>query len=131
MVDLGDLGPVRCSRCKAYINAFTRWADGGKAFACNFCGALTPCPEPYFCYLGPDGRRRDADERPELCKCGGGGGGVCRRACGGRDADQARWLAAASAARVTLPGSGAVESLNVSVAAAVLIHALWRQRTWA
>jgi TrmH RNA methyltransferase len=33
---------------------------------------------------------------------------------------------AASAVRVTLPGSGAVESLNVSVAAAVLIHALWR-----
>ena len=33
---------------------------------------------------------------------------------------------AACAARVTLPGSGAVESLNVSVAAAVLIHALWR-----
>jgi TrmH RNA methyltransferase len=33
---------------------------------------------------------------------------------------------AACAARVTLPGSGAVESLNVSVAAAVLIHTLWR-----
>jgi TrmH RNA methyltransferase len=33
---------------------------------------------------------------------------------------------AAAAARVTLPGSGSVESLNVSVAAAVLIHALWR-----
>jgi TrmH RNA methyltransferase len=32
---------------------------------------------------------------------------------------------AACAARVTLSGSGAVESLNVSVAAAVLIHALW------
>lgn len=32
--------------------------------------------------------------------------------------------AAACAARVTLPGSGRVESLNVSVAAAVLIHAL-------
>ncbi|ONG56858.1 rRNA methylase [Pseudoroseomonas deserti] len=31
---------------------------------------------------------------------------------------------AACAARVTLPGSGAVESLNVSVAAAVLMHAL-------
>jgi TrmH RNA methyltransferase len=31
---------------------------------------------------------------------------------------------AACAARVTLPGSGRVESLNVSVAAAVLIHAL-------
>lgn len=33
---------------------------------------------------------------------------------------------AACAARVTLPGSGAVQSLNVSVAAAVLIHALSR-----
>ncbi|MFZ6762599.1 TrmH family RNA methyltransferase [Pseudoroseomonas sp. WGS1072] len=33
---------------------------------------------------------------------------------------------AACAARVTLPGSGAVESLNVSVAAAVLIHSLAR-----
>lgn len=32
----------------------------------------------------------------------------------------------ACAARVTLPGSGAVQSLNVSVAAAVLIHALSR-----
>lgn len=33
-------------------------------------------------------------------------------------------LAAACAGRITLAGSGAVESLNVSVAAAVLIHAL-------
>jgi TrmH RNA methyltransferase len=33
---------------------------------------------------------------------------------------------AACAARVTLPGSGVVESLNVSVAAAVLIHSLAR-----
>jgi TrmH RNA methyltransferase len=31
---------------------------------------------------------------------------------------------AACAQRVTLPGSGRVESLNVSVASAVLIHAL-------
>ncbi|XP_031487094.1 uncharacterized protein LOC116255423 isoform X6 [Nymphaea colorata] len=26
----------------------------------------TPCD--YYCNLGPDGRRRDADERPELCR---------------------------------------------------------------
>ncbi len=42
--------------------------------------------------------------------------------------NEERGLAAATAdaceARVTLPGSGRVESLNVSVAAAVLIHAL-------
>ncbi|MFT8243729.1 TrmH family RNA methyltransferase [Roseomonas sp. BN140053] len=35
--------------------------------------------------------------------------------------------AGSCAARVTLPGSGRVESLNVSVAAAVLIHALGRR----
>ncbi|MBI0534111.1 RNA methyltransferase [Roseomonas sp. KE2513] len=37
-------------------------------------------------------------------------------------------VAAACDARVTLPGSGRVESLNVSVAAAVLIHALSARR---
>jgi TrmH RNA methyltransferase len=36
--------------------------------------------------------------------------------------------ASACDARVTLPGSGRVESLNVSVAAAVLIHALSARR---
>lgn len=36
-------------------------------------------------------------------------------------------LATACDAKVTLPGTGAVESLNVSVAAAVLIHALMRR----
>ncbi|KAF9687204.1 hypothetical protein SADUNF_Sadunf02G0069300 [Salix dunnii] len=25
-------------------------------------------PRDYQCNLGPDGRRRDADERPELCR---------------------------------------------------------------
>jgi TrmH RNA methyltransferase len=45
---------------------------------------------------------------------------------GNEEAGLGRESIAACAARVTLPGSGAVESLNVSVAAAVLIHALWR-----
>jgi protein transport protein SEC24 len=66
VVDLGELGPVRCQRCKAYMNCFMRWVDSGKAFVCNFCGCSNPCPEPYFNYLGPDGRRRDAYERAEL-----------------------------------------------------------------
>jgi protein transport protein SEC24 len=68
LVDLGPLGPLRCGRCKAYINAFCRWTDGGKSYSCSLCGHANPCPEPYFCYLGPDGRRRDADERAELSR---------------------------------------------------------------
>ena len=43
---------------------------------------------------------------------------------GNEEAGLPRDLAAACGMRLTLPGSGAVESLNVSVAAAVLIHAL-------
>jgi TrmH RNA methyltransferase len=43
---------------------------------------------------------------------------------GNEEAGLEEATAAACAFRVTLPGTGAVESLNVSVAAAVLIHAL-------
>ena len=35
----------------------------------NFLAGFTDdTPREYHCNLGPDGRRRDADERPELCK---------------------------------------------------------------
>lgn len=31
-------------------------------------GFTDETPREYHCNLGPDGRRRDADERPELCR---------------------------------------------------------------
>jgi len=68
VVDLGELGPVRCARCKAYMNPFMRFMSSGRTFVCNFCGCSNQTPDAYFCHLGPDGRRRDADERPELCR---------------------------------------------------------------
>ncbi|GAA0144774.1 vesicle coat protein [Lithospermum erythrorhizon] len=68
VVDFGDGGPVRCSRCKGYINPFMRFIDQGRRFICNLCGYTDETPRDYHCNLGPDGRRRDADERPELCK---------------------------------------------------------------
>lgn len=68
IVDLGELGPVRCGRCKAYMNPYMRWTDGGKAFVCNFCSHTNACPDQYFSYLGPDNRRRDTYERAELCR---------------------------------------------------------------
>jgi protein transport protein SEC24 len=68
LVDFGEMGPIRCSRCKAYINPFMRFSDQGKHFICNLCGFSNDTPREYFCNLGPDGRRRDADERPELCR---------------------------------------------------------------
>ncbi|XP_071700690.1 protein transport protein SEC24 C-like [Rutidosis leptorrhynchoides] len=68
IVDFGDGGPVRCSRCKGYINPFMKFVDQGRRFICNFCGFTDETPRDYQCNLGPDGRRRDADERPELCR---------------------------------------------------------------
>ncbi|XP_073159429.1 protein transport protein SEC24 C-like isoform X1 [Henckelia pumila] len=68
VVDFGENGPVRCSRCKGYINPFMKFIDQGRRFICNFCGFTDETPRDYHCNLGPDGRRRDADERPELCR---------------------------------------------------------------
>ncbi|GFZ12297.1 Sec23/Sec24 protein transport family protein [Actinidia rufa] len=68
VVDFGESGPVRCSRCKGYINPFMKFIDQGRRFICNLCGFTDETPRDYQCNLGPDGRRRDADERPELCR---------------------------------------------------------------
>ncbi|KAM5553465.1 protein transport protein Sec24-like [Rosa sericea] len=68
VVDFGESGPVRCSRCKGYINPFMRFIDQGRQFICNLCGFTDETPRDYHCNLGPDGRRRDADDRPELCR---------------------------------------------------------------
>ncbi|XP_017698115.3 protein transport protein Sec24-like At4g32640 [Phoenix dactylifera] len=68
VVDFGESGPLRCSRCKGYVNPFMRFVDQGRHFTCNLCGFTNETPRDYYCNLGPDGRRRDADERPELCR---------------------------------------------------------------
>jgi protein transport protein SEC24 len=70
VVDFGESGPVRCAapHCKAYINPFMRFIDQGSRFVCNLCGHTSETPQAYQCNLGPDGRRRDADSRPELSR---------------------------------------------------------------
>jgi protein transport protein SEC24 len=68
VVDFGESGPVRCSRCKGYINHFMKFIDQGRRFTCNLCGFTNETPRDYHCNLGPDGRRRDADQRPELSR---------------------------------------------------------------
>lgn len=69
VVDPGQQGPVRCSECKAYMNPHMIWRDAGRSFICTFCGSTTQTPHDYIEHIGPDGRRRDADQRPEL-SCG-------------------------------------------------------------
>nr|CAD7444381.1 unnamed protein product [Timema bartmani] len=66
IVQMGDLGPVRCNRCKAYMCPFMQFMDGGRRFHCLFCKAATEVPAEYFQHLDHTGQRVDRYERPEL-----------------------------------------------------------------
>ncbi|ESO85828.1 hypothetical protein LOTGIDRAFT_221280 [Lottia gigantea] len=67
LVDFGELGPVRCKRCKAYINPHMQFIDGGRRFQCVYCGCATDVPNEYFAHLDHTGRRTDCYNRAELC----------------------------------------------------------------
>ncbi|GES88569.1 Sec23/Sec24 family protein [Rhizophagus clarus] len=66
LVDFQENGPVRCRRCKAYINPFVIFVEGGQKFICNMCLFSNEVPPEYFCHLDMNGRRADIDQRPEL-----------------------------------------------------------------
>ncbi len=67
VVDTGTNGPIRCGTCRAYINPFFEFKNNGKTFVCNMCRSSNPVPDYYMCNLDPQGRRRDRNDRPELC----------------------------------------------------------------
>jgi len=66
-VDHGPDGPVRCNRCKAYVNPGWIFSDGGRRYKCNFCQVESQVPERYFSNLDGAGKRHDYADRPELC----------------------------------------------------------------
>ncbi|KAF7998595.1 hypothetical protein HCN44_011003 [Aphidius gifuensis] len=66
IVNMGDMGPVRCVRCKAYMCPFMQFIDAGRRFQCLFCHATTEVPSEYFQHLDHTGQRMDRYERPEL-----------------------------------------------------------------
>lgn len=90
IVDMGEIGPVRCIRCKAYMSPFMQFIDAGRRFQCMFCKATTEgensflsflpgifqarssilspisVPADYFQHLDHTGQRMDRYERPEL-----------------------------------------------------------------
>ncbi|OTF83890.1 transport Sec24C-like protein, partial [Euroglyphus maynei] len=58
---------VRCNRCKAYMNPYNRFIDGGRRFQCSLCHHVTEVPQTYFANLDHTGLRLDRQQRPELC----------------------------------------------------------------
>lgn len=65
-VDFGPDGPLRCTRCKGYINPAVTFVSGGRRYICNLCRFENEVPESYFCNLDMNGRRLDLETRPEL-----------------------------------------------------------------
>lgn len=57
-------GPVRCGRCRAYMNPHNKITDGGRSWTCVLCNMSNVTPSDYVSFV--DGSRRGADERAEL-----------------------------------------------------------------
>ncbi|KAK9461155.1 Sec23/Sec24 trunk domain-containing protein [Lipomyces oligophaga] len=66
ILDFGEVGPPRCSRCRAYINPFMQFAAGGAKLICNMCQYASAVPGDYYSPVDASGRRIDRDQRPEL-----------------------------------------------------------------
>lgn len=60
--------PVRCKRCRAYINSHTQFAQLGRSWVCSFCEMSNEVSTEYFCNLDGNNRRRDVLEKYELSK---------------------------------------------------------------
>jgi protein transport protein SEC24 len=41
IVDFGEVGPIRCIRCKAYMSPYMQFIDAGRRFQCLLCKAST------------------------------------------------------------------------------------------
>lgn len=66
IVDFGEMGPIRCNRCKAYMSPHMQFIDGGRRFQCLLCKQTTEVPAEYFQHLDHTGQRVDKYQRPEL-----------------------------------------------------------------
>lgn len=69
VIAVTEKGPPRCKRCRAYVNPWFVFIEGGQKMVCNLCGQASEVPPEYFCNLDMNGRRADIDMRPEL-QCG-------------------------------------------------------------
>lgn len=54
VVDMGDLGPVRCGRCKAHMNLYVCFMANNTSHCARFI-ALCPCCSSLLCLGGGHG----------------------------------------------------------------------------
>nr|XP_016945206.1 protein transport protein Sec24C [Drosophila suzukii] len=66
IVNFGDMGPIRCNRCKAYMSPNMQFVDAGRRFQCLMCKVTSEVHPDYYQHLDHTGQRVDKHERPEL-----------------------------------------------------------------
>ena len=71
LINYGDKSIPRCpnANCRAYLNPFVKFIDGGEKWICNFCGLINNTDDYYYCDVDKNGERLDIKEKKELC-CG-------------------------------------------------------------
>jgi len=66
-INFGAVGIVRCKQCRAYMNPYVKWTDGGARWRCNLCGSMNDTPSGYYSAIDPNTQlRADIMERKEL-----------------------------------------------------------------
>lgn len=65
--DVGSEEPLRCTRCRSYINPYFRWVGRGtSSLQCNMCSHVVEVPEAFREDMERAGQCADEDNHPEL-----------------------------------------------------------------
>ena len=59
VVPTAPTGPVRCLRCRAFINSKVKFLNNGRSWECNLCEMANAVAPDYFANIDPDGNRTD------------------------------------------------------------------------
>ena len=67
-INYGDNNIPRCPNrnCRAYMNPFVKFIEGGEKWICNLCGQINDTEEFYYSNVDKNGIRLDINQKPEL-----------------------------------------------------------------
>lgn len=68
IVNYRDKEIPRCisTTCRAYINPFVKWIDGGEKWICNICGYINDTTDYYYARLDKNNNRIDLEEKFDI-----------------------------------------------------------------
>lgn len=68
VIDCGVKGPLRCTRCRSYVNPFCKFIENGAKFQCNMCKFSNTVPSDFYASVDEYGQRTARTERLELSR---------------------------------------------------------------